>query len=118
MEAVEDSYTFVAQFSPTPATCTIEERASVDIECVIAANMQTYTRCYSIDCSQSTTCTPVQESGTAVQESVQDQESGRAVQESDTAVQVSAAQETSSTDETWNEHNLHYSTQETEEGNK
>ena len=101
MEAVEDNYTeaFVTQFSSTPATtCTIEERASVDIECVITANMQTYTRCYSIDCSQSTTCT--------------------AVQESDTAVQVSASPETSSTDETWDEHNLNYSIQETEEGNK
>ena len=107
MEAEEDNYTesFREKFSSTPATtCTIEESESVDLECVIAANVQTYIRCFSVDCSQSTTCTAMQESGTAVQEL-------------DTAVQESAAQETSSTDETWAEQDLRCSTQETEEGN-
>ena len=92
MEVEKDNYTeaFVAQFPPTPATtCTIEESERMDLECVIIANGQTYIRHYSVDYS-STNYTAV--------------------------VQESAAQNVPA-DETLAEHSLHYSTQETEEGN-
>ena len=87
MEAEEESHiSFLAQCCSTPGPEEISE-CEVRICAVIAANTETFTRYYSMDCFQSTTCNIEQETGTAVQES---------------AVQEVATQETtlSSADET------------------